>query len=309
LIDDAAHLTGRVLRISGGTYHVLAGDAELECSLRGRVKLGELAVAVGDRVRVERLEDGSCRISEILPRAGTLTRHGVSRRREQVIAANIDQVAAVAAVCSPDPDFIMVDRLLVLAELDGLDGLVVANKADLVEEPEALPDGFDAYADAGYEVLSTSATSGLGLDRLDRRLRGRVTVLSGQSGVGKSSLLNALMPGLDLRVGEIGERKRRGRHTTVAAALYPYGRDGCAPDGFVVDTPGLQYLALWNVEPAELSRAFPEFRPHLDRCRFKNCRHREEPECGVRVAIEAGEVSERRHRSYLTLLEESEGGA
>jgi ribosome biogenesis GTPase len=272
-------------------------------------------VSVGDLVEVERLADESCRIAELLPRQSALTRHGVARRREQVIVANVDQVAAVVSVARPDPDFSMVDRLLALAELNEVAGLLIVNKADLLEhsrehEPAGvdtahgvLPDDFVPYVRAGYEVLLTSATRRAGLSELRDRLADRITVFSGPSGVGKSSLLNALMPGLDLRVGEVGERKGRGRHTTVAAALYPF------PDGgYVADTPGLQYVALWEVDPADLTHAFPEFGEPAAGCRFANCRHREEPECDVRTAVEAGSISERRYQHYLALLAEAEEG-
>lgn len=287
------------------------GGETLECSLRGRVKHAGSAtnVAVGDRVRVERLEDGSCRIRERLSRSSTLSRLGVARRREQVIAANVDQVAAVLAIARPEPDFSMLDRLLVLAELNRLAAVIVLNKVDLVSgnglpgsEDEPPPE-FAPYADAGYAILRTSAKRGDGLDELRTRLTDRITVLTGPSGTGKSSLLNSLVPGLGLRIGKVGPRKGRGRHTTVAAALYPF-----PPGGYVADTPGLQYLALWEADPAELSDAFPEFRGPAAACRFADCRHRAEPDCEVRAAVEAGEIDRRRHESYLALLEEAQGG-
>lgn len=267
-------------------------------------------VSVGDRVRVERLQDGSCRIRELLPRDSALTRRGVARRREQVIAANVDQVAAVAAVASPEPDFVMLDRLLVLAELNDLAAFIVLNKWDLLDgsaddaactDAGRLPPDFVPYRKAGYDVLPTSAARGIGLEELRSRLSDRTTVLAGQSGTGKSSLVNALMPGLQLRVGRVGERSGRGRHTTVAASLFPF-----AGGGYVADTPGLQVLALWEVDPADLAHAFPELRELAPGCRFTDCRHRQEPACAVREAVEAGELSERRHLSYLALLEEAE---
>ena len=140
------------------------------------------------------------------------------------------------------------------------------------------------------------------METLGARLEGRISVCTGQSGVGKSSLLNALMPGLDLRVGEVGQRKGRGRHTTVASALYPY-----PGGGYVADTPGLQYLSLWDVDPAELDRGFVEFTEYAEQCRFSDCRHRSEPGCEVQGAVSAGEILSRRYESYIGLLDEAEG--
>ncbi len=299
------------MRVVAGTYHVETGGGELlQCSLRGRVKQKfEQLVSVGDFVRVERLDDGSCRIGELLPRDSALSRHGVARRREQVIVANVDQVAAVVSVDEPAPDYAMVDRLMALAELNELEGLIVLNKTDLSsggakeEDPPLLPPAFAPYLAAGYDVLTTSATRHIGLEALRATLLDRTTVFSGPSGVGKSSLLNALMPGLELRVGEVGARKGRGRHTTVAAALYPF-----PGGGYVADTPGLQYLALWEVDVEALSGAFPEFHELALACRFANCRHRTEPGCRVLAAVEDGRVDRRRHQSYLALVSEAEEG-
>ena len=276
-------------------------------TLRGRVKRKDHPiVSVGDLVELERHPEGG-RVSGLLPRTSALTRHGIARRREQVIVANVDQVAVVISAGSPEPDFLMVDRLLVLAELNEIPGVVVLNKIELragpdpdpVEDPRLAP-----YRAAGYDILATSAKTGEGLDRFADRLHGRITVLSGQSGVGKSSLLNALDPGLDLRVGAVGERKGRGRHTTVSAALYPF-----PGGGHVADTPGLQYLALWNVAPVELAAAFPDLARLAGGCRFSDCRHREEPGCEVIAARDGGKVDPRRYESYLGLLAEAEKGS
>lgn len=297
---------GRVLEISGGTYRVEAGPVRgdvpeagegeiLECTLRGRVKQKEDdRVTVGDRVAVEELGGGSCRIASVLERDSLLSRRSAAGRREQAIAANVDQLAAITAVAEPEPDFRLVDRLLVLAELNDLPAFVVANKVDL-RAPEAI---LEVYRAPGYDVLPTSAETGRGLDRLDERLSGRTTALAGASGVGKSSLLNSLVPGLELRTAEVG---RKGRHTTVSATMHPY-RDR----GYVADTPGLQYLALWQADPGRLAWAYPEFRPHVPDCRFSDCRHLDEPGCGVKAAVGAGEIPERRHESYRTLLETAE---
>jgi len=291
---------GRILRGAGGTYVVLAGDTELSCSLRGRIKQGEGSIAVGDRVEVEQLEDGSCRIDAVLPRHSVLSRRSFAKRKEQVLAANVDQVAAVVSVVRPDPDPFLLDRLLAVAELNDLSSFIICNKTDL-SDSESLPDLLQPYADAGYEVLQVSAKSGTGMDALRERFEGRITVLAGSSGVGKSSLLNTLVPGLDLRVGDVGERSGRGKHTTTAGLLIPLGGDT-----FLADTPGVQNFEPAALEPGELPAVFREFRPYLDSCRFSDCRHRDEPGCAVRDAVKNKQISPRRHESYLALLETAE---
>lgn len=321
--------TGRVLLCSGGIYRVETPDGILDCTLRGKVKQAEGdTIAVGDEVEVEVLPSGDCRIASVLPRHSKLARHSVARRREQVIAANVDRVVPVMSVRRPPPDYRMLDRLLVLAELDDLHCTIVLNKWDLLEadggdsgpgsapaedgadpdaerlrtaiarDPELAP--FVAYISAGYEVIAASAKTGVGLEALGSRLHEGISVLSGPSGAGKSSLLNALMPELDLRVGVVSEKKGRGRHTTVNASLHPL-----PGGGYVADTPGLQFLSLWEVDPAELAHAFTEFRPLLDTCHFANCRHIHEPACAVLEAVEGGDISRSRYDSYVSLLEEA----
>ncbi|WP_420633375.1 ribosome small subunit-dependent GTPase A [Candidatus Palauibacter sp.] len=307
---SASSSLGRVLRIAGGVYHVDDSTAVIQASLRGRVKRTDSRiVSVGDLVELERVGE-EMRIVRLGPRHSALARHGVSKRREQVIVANVDQVAVVVAVAAPTPDFLMADRLLALAALSEIEAFLIVNKTDLAAPApareaggEPAGDDLDQYARLGVETMWTSAESAEGLEALARRLAGSVTVLSGQSGVGKSSLLNALVPGLDLRVGEISERRGRGRHTTVASALYryPYG-------GYVADTPGLQYLALWDLDPAELQRGFVEIAAASEGCRFADCRHRVEPNCAVVGAVERGTIGRRRLESYLRLLDEAEKG-
>lgn len=292
-------MIARVLQGSGGTYRVRAEGRELECSLRGRIKHGDRgSVAVGDRVRVEELEDGSCRITEILPRTGVLARRSIARRRDQIMAANLDQLAVVVSVTRPEPDLYMLDRLLAVAELNDLDGFIVCNKMDLAD---SLPADFDVYRDIGYEILPASVNQMVGIEALRERLEGHTTVLAGASGVGKSSLLNALMPGLDLRVGDVGERKGRGRHTTTSARLIPLD-----DETYIADTPGIQHFVPTGVGVATLGGAFPELRPLEGCCRFADCRHRAEPGCAVRDALANGDIDQRRYESYLAILAEAE---
>ncbi len=192
----------------------------------------------------------------------------------------------------------MLDRFLVLAEADDLPAVVVVNKVDLAEE-SAVADRFRVYADAGYPVVRTSARTGAGLDALEARLCGdRLSVLTGPSGVGKSSLLNAMEPGLGLAIGDVSEAVDKGRHTTVTARLIPL-----ACGSYVVDTPGLRELGLWGVDPETLRHCFPEFIEHADHCRFSTCSHTHEPDCAVRDAVDAGAVPRDRYESYRAMLE------
>lgn len=291
---------GRVLRTVGGTYQVEAGSETLDCILRGRVKqerqLGR--VAVGDHVKVEVHPDGSCAITEVLPRVSKVSRRAAHGRREQVIAANVDQLAAVFSVAEPAPQLDLLDRFLVLAEGNGITALVVVNKIDLTSEEEARAE-FSVYEGVGYEALYTSAESNVRIDALRERLVDHVTIFLGPSGVGKSSLLNPVQPGLGLRVGEISRVLEAGRHTTVAASLH-----ALEAGGYVVDTPGLRRLEFWEVGSDQLDACFPEFRPLLGACKFPDCRHVHEPDCAVKAAVEAGEIAEPRYRSYVRILEE-----
>jgi len=291
---------GRVLRTVGGVYLVETDGGAIECALRGRLKRerGLGRVAVGDEVKVRLLEDGSGVIEGVLPRQSRLSRRTAGGRRERVIAANVDQLAAVFSVTEPAPVFPLLDRFLVLAESNGIGAFVVVNKLDLVsgEEAAAL---FDDYERVGYEVLYVSALRERGLEALLARLRDQVTLFVGPSGAGKSSLLNALEPGLGLRVGEVSRALQRGKHTTVAASLHPLEQGG-----YVVDTPGLGKLSLWQVGVRELADCFPEFRDYLSECRFPDCTHSHEPGCAVLEAKERGAIAEQRYQSYLKILEE-----
>jgi ribosome biogenesis GTPase len=295
---------GRVLMSVGGVYHVDIGDEVLECSLRGRLKRekGIGRVAVGDEVEVGLLSDGSKVVNGILPRSSRLSRRSAHGRREQIIAANVDQLAAVFSVASPAPVFSLLDRFLILAESSDIEAFVVVNKIDMTGEEEARSQ-FGLYEEIGYDVVYTSAPRGDNLVNLRDRLAGRVTLLVGPSGAGKSSLLNALQPGLGLRVGEISRAIQRGRHTTVAAALLRLDAGG-----YVVDTPGLGKLRFWEVGTHELGWCFPEFRPYLNACRYPDCAHAEEPDCAVREAVERCDVPRRRYEQYLKVLEEQRRG-
>lgn len=298
--------TGIVLRGTGGVWHVRAESGEVhEASLRGRLKLDReeaQKLAVGDKVVLEIDQRGAVwTIIEILPRRSQLARRAPGEGQgERIVAANVDQVVVVFAAAKPEPHRRMLDRFLVIAEANSLDARVVINKVELVDRDTAERE-FADYVAAGYPVHFTSVKQRLGLDDLHDHLAGKTSVLTGPSGVGKSSLMNAMYRGLDLRVGEISESVNKGRHTTVGALMHPL------PDaGFVVDTPGLREVGMWGLSSEHIDECFREFRAHIPKCKFGNCTHRVEPDCAVREAVSAGEISAERYDSYLRLREEIE---
>jgi ribosome biogenesis GTPase / thiamine phosphate phosphatase len=297
---------GVVLKGTGGVWHVRAESGEThEASLRGRLKQERdeaRKLAVGDVVVLEIDERGThWAIAEVLPRHSQLARRAPGEGQgERIVAANVDQVVVVFAAAKPEPHRRMLDRFLVIAEANSLESRIVINKAELVPR-EGVERTFGDYSAAGYPVHFTSVKQRSGLDELHDALAGKTSVLTGPSGVGKSSLMNAMYPGLDLRVGEISESVNKGRHTTVGALLHPL------PDhGYVVDSPGLREVGMWGLASEHLDECFREFRPHIPECRFGNCTHRVEPGCAVRAAVEAGAVSAERFDSYLRLREEME---
>lgn len=295
---------GVVLSGTGGVWrvHTESGDI-VQAVLRGRLKLEGRSVklAVGDAVRVLPPSDGtgSYTIEQILPRRSTLTRRAPGTKYgERIVVSNVDQVLVVVAAARPEPNERMMDRFLAIAEGSDLAACVIINKVDLVEA-EPVRRRFALYERLGYPTFFTSSKRGDGLNDVGPILRDRTSVLSGPSGVGKSSLMNALYPGLDLRVAEISASVNKGRHTTVGAYVHPLPNGG-----YIVDTPGLREVGLWGLPASTLDRCFPEFRPYLGECRFQDCVHVTEPACAVRAAMSAGVIDAGRYESYLRMRQE-----
>lgn len=292
-------MLGIVLRSEGGTYHVGTAEGTIEASLRGRLKresrVGD-KIVVGDRVQVKE-EDASWTIEEVEERTSALVRKAPGKApRAKIIAANIDQVIIVFAAARPDPHLRMLDRFLVLCESSEIDPLIVVNKIDLVGERGARAI-FAPYEAIGYPVLYTSTKQAVGIDALKQRICERISAVTGPSGVGKSSLLNYVQPGLALRVASVSDAVQKGRHTTVTAELIPLE---CG--GYVADTPGLRELGLWGIDPEELELLFPEFEPYRGTCRFGNtCTHTHEPSCAIRGAVADKRISESRYDSYVRM--------
>lgn len=293
-----------VVRNYGQYFDVDTPAGMLRCTLRGALKRERRktdVVAVGDRVEVRQTAPGEGVIVAVAPRERALSRLARGTRDvEQVILANPDQMLAVFAAAQPEPHPRMLDRFLLIAESGGIPATVVVNKIDL--DPEERRGAiFAPYRAAGYPVIETSALTGAGLAALAATLGGKITVLAGPSGVGKSSLINRIAPGFTQRVGEISDATGKGRHTTTASILIPLESTGLGAGTYIADTPGIRQLSLWGLDLALLDRYFPEFRPYLDQCLYADCSHLDEPGCAVREAVEAGAIDRARYASYRAL--------
>lgn len=311
---------GVVCRKTTGQYLVQAHGAMVACALSNKLRkqliypiadptsfrrrvmdvqaIKQLdPVAIGDRVRFIEAPDGGGLITEVLPRRNKLTRRAAGARPlEQVIVANVDQVAAIMSAARPAPRWELLDRYLSAAAWLEIPALIVITKADL-SNPDDLVEEVATYRAIGYTVLLTSAASGEGIRTFKEALTERVSVLIGLSGVGKTTLLNTVQPGLGARVGEVSASTNKGKHTTTNLELYPLDWGGS-----LVDTPGMREFALWDVQPEDLDATFVEMRPYLGRCRFGlDCTHLHEPDCAIKEAVEVGHISARRYRSYCKM--------
>jgi len=298
-VDAAVCRPGRVLRVHGLQSVVELEDGRpLRCTvrrlLRSLVTDERSIVTTGDRVWVRPGTNDEGLIERVEPRHGLLTR--ASRNREHVLVANVDQVVIVVSLVEPDLKPHLIDRYLASAECGGIAPVVCLNKADLVD-PVVCQPLVGLYAQLGIPALLTSARTGMGIDHLRERLAGRQTVFSGQSGVGKSSLLNAVQPDLALRVREVSESTQKGKHTTTTAELIrlDFG-------GWVVDTPGIRQFALWDIRPEEMEGFFVEMRPFVALCAFPDCTHTHEERCAVKRAVALRQISGSRYTSYLGLF-------
>jgi ribosome biogenesis GTPase len=296
-------LTGTVLRARSGFYTVITESGTFECQLRGRLKRerqSEDLVVAGDEVTISANGTSQGVIEGVAPRRSRFSRRQPGGRgawKEDLLVANLDQLLVVFACADPAPHVRMLDRFLVVAEHNDVPAMIVANKIDLCGR-DAAERTFGPYQAIGYPVLYASARTGEGVAELRERLGGRTSLLAGPSGVGKSSLLNAIQPGLHLDTGAVSGAIHKGRHTTTLAELLPV--DG-PRGGHVVDSPGLREIGLWQIPADELAWCFPELRPHLGSCRFADCVHGPEPGCAVTAAVAAGAVSDARLDSYRRL--------
>lgn len=300
-------LCGVVLRATGSLYEVLLGERTVSCRIRGRLRLKGVRstnpVVVGDIVRCERDETGETVIADVEPRRNYIIRRASNLSKEShIIAANLDQALLVATLFSPEtaPEFI--DRFLVTCEAYKVPVTILLAKADLARTaPEAMAAFHDTYERAGYRVIDVSATEGEGVDAVRDLLRGRTTLLSGNSGVGKSTLVAAVERTAEVRTAEISRSHHKGRHTTTFSTMYPLSEGG-----YIIDTPGIKGFGLIDIDDAELAHYFPEMMRWLPECRYYNCSHTHEPHCAVIEAVERGDIALSRYESYLKILDEDD---
>lgn len=304
---------GRVIRARTGFYDVQHGDIVLRCTLRGTLKRRRRSetgrriyadpVAVGDQVIFTQLDAEEGVVEEVLPRKTKFSRQYAGKQDdiEQVIVANADQIVVVGSTRMPPLNFRTLDRFLILAEAGDMEAAICLNKMDLVDtaEREGFTTTFTNYEKLGYQVVYTSIHRPESLDAFRGVLKDQFSVIVGASGVGKSSLLNAIQPDLGLRIGEVGLKTEKGRHTTTLVELFLL-----EIGGEVADTPGIREVGLWGVDTEYLEYYFPEMEPYLGTCKFNDCAHVAEPDCAIQDAVASGEIHAERYRSYVVLRTE-----
>lgn len=279
---------GRIIKALSGFYYVDVGGETVACRARGKFRHAKITPLVGDLVEITRTEEGAGMVDAIAPRRSEFHRPAV---------ANIDQLVIVASGATPVTDPFLIDRMTAIALAKGCPSVICFNKADL-DRAESL---FDVYRQAGFQTLRVSAETGEGIEELRAAIAGNVSAFTGNSGVGKSSILNALYPDFGIETGEVSEKLGRGRHTTRHVELFP------ADGGFIADTPGFSSFDVEGeiVRKEELAPAFQEFRPYLDQCRFVGCSHTKEKGCAVLAAVKADGIAKSRHQSYLRLYQQA----
>ena len=303
----AESLLGLVLKSTGSWYEVLADGVRYQCRIRGKLRLKGVRstnpVVVGDWVKFEADEQGGYVISAIEPRHNYIIRRASNLSKEShIIAANIDQALLVVTLFSPETALEFVDRFLVTCEAYKVPVTILLAKIDLARQhPEAVEEFYSIYEKAGYKIVEVSATEGEGIETVRELLRGKTTLLSGNSGVGKSTLVAAVEQGLDIKTGEISQSHHKGKHSTTFSTMYPL-----AEGGYIIDTPGIKGFGLIDIDDAELAHYFPEMMRYLPDCRFYNCSHTHEPGCAVVEAVKSGEIAYPRYESYLKIMDEDD---
>ncbi len=305
-------MTGLVIKNTGSWYLVRTDEGrDVECKVKGTFRLKGIRstnpVAVGDRVRICANPGGTAFITDIEERKNYIIRRSSNlSKQSHILAANLDQCMLVATVNYPETSTTFIDRFLATAEAYRIPTLILFNKIDLYDEDDTrYLDGLvHLYTTIGYPCIKVSALDGRGLDEVKDKLRGAITLFSGNSGVGKSTLLNALLPGTDARTGEISQAHNKGMHTTTFSEMYPVDQAG----GYLIDTPGIKGFGTFDMEVEEIGHYFPEIFEEAAHCKYGNCTHRQEPGCAVLKAVEEHRISQSRYASYLSMLDDKEEG-
>ena len=297
---------GLVMRATGSWYEVLHEGEVLRCRMRGKLRLRGVRstnpVVVGDTVHCECGEDGEWVTVDIAPRHNYIIRRASNLSKEShIIASNIDRAMLVVTLVEPVTATEFIDRFLVTCEAYKVPVTILLAKIDLLQKtPEAIEEFHRIYEGAGYEVIDISATEGIGVERIKAMLAGRTTLLSGNSGVGKSTLIGAIDPTIDIRTGEISDSFHKGKHTTTFSTMYRIA------DGYIIDTPGVKGFGLIDIDDKELWHYFPEMISRAGECKFFNCTHTHEPHCAVIEAVKREEIAFSRYESYLKILDEDD---